>query len=245
MRHGIDGNLHVGGGNFPEPDWQGILRTFDGETGGRIGEFQVGTNRYISSVELGLDGAVYVMHVPLSWRPGFESSSMRVSRFDLQASFASGLGVEAGGFYVDPVGPAEDFSYPDATFGPDGALYVSNFRSNSITRHSPATGELINEFSDVYASDLTFLDGRLFGLTETNGDGNRVVEFDPQTGEVLRTLVDASQISAGCDNGCRFDAMVVFPVIVPEPPNAVIFFVVLASLGLLGPSVCRPAWRRR
>jgi hypothetical protein len=106
--------------------------------------------------------------------------------------------------------------------GPDSLFYVSDFLTNNVLRHT-LTGQFVDEFIDQPMFDLNFVEGRLFGRS-----GFRVYELNPQTGDIIDTLIDGETV--GLPSRLSF-ADIAAVADIPEPTT--LGLTLTAALGLL------------
>jgi len=210
MQHSPGGDLYVSAIE--------VVRRFDGNTGNFIEEFQVGSgNRHTRAIDFSTDGSsLYVLHSPRSV-PAGGSFDRLVSTYQRPAN------IETAMFSVGT-------GATDMILGPDGLFYVSDPVADAVVRYT-TDGQFVYQFINTYVFDLTYAEGRLFGLT-----GDRVLEINPSTGSIVRTILDGAP-GPECEFGCVFSKMVAFTT-VPEPTT-----LVLALFGLTVCAIAKPKGR--
>jgi hypothetical protein len=225
MQHSPAGGLYVGG-TAGSPTFSGaVVRRVD-LGNGSIKETLIGNDRTIHSIDFSPDGLfIHVLHGPLFVAPQRLSTYSLLTFFPPQNPFPFPLPfplpppsppVETSGFFLGQA------AYQMAR-GPDGLFYVSDQTANAVLRYTLA-GQLVDQFIDQYTLDLNFIEGRQLGRSADN----RILEFDPLTGDTIRTLIDGPNTGPGS----LFLADVTAVADIPEPAAATLAGFALAPVAI-------------
>ena len=118
------------------------------------------------------------------------------------------------------------------TFGPDGNLYVANFKANNISRFNGKTGAFIDTFVPDGSGGLNDPVKPIFGtdgnLYVSGLNSNNVLRYDGKTGAFIDTFV---AVGTGGLNGAGFLAFTEDTTVVPEPRMGLAVLALGAMLG--------------
>ncbi|MBO3459401.1 NHL repeat-containing protein [Aetokthonos hydrillicola Thurmond2011] len=141
-----------------------------------------------TALTFGPNGNLYVSNY-LSESPNEPEVSVSPNDNVLEFDGKTGAFIQA---FLPPIDQSPSEGPLALTFGPDGYLYVTASKLNSVLRYNPTNGAFIDSFIPSGSAGLANPTGLAFGkngnLYVSNFGGNNILEFDGQTGTFVKAF---------------------------------------------------------